>query len=200
MNFTGCSTDIAEHFGVLEDNDSETVQTLRVFDVLDDGVSWCSDKILENLDVNTENHDGCALLAQLLGDKNAAEVVSQYFKEVSFSEGHRLFRQNKLGDSLYLILKGSISIIIDLPNEKKLHLRTLRSGAILGEIALYTGTARMASALVNEDCILFRLDQKSYRIMTKNSPVEAGFFHTFIIRLMSEWLGRANREIIALSR
>jgi SulP family sulfate permease len=200
LNFTGCSTDISERFGALEGFDSGTVQTMRVFDALDDGVSWCSDKILENLDAKTESDDGCALLAQLLGDKNAADIVSQYFKEASFSEGHLLFRQNQPGDSLYLILQGSISIILDMPNEKKRHLRTMRSGAILGEIALYSGTARTASALVNEDCILFRLDYNSYLRMIKNSPVEAGFFHTFIIRLMSERLGRADREIIALLR
>lgn len=101
---------------------------------------------------------------------------------------------------MYLILEGSISIVLELPNDQVLHLRTMRTGAILGEMALYTGAARSASALVNENCQLYQLDKKSYLLLNKKNPVEAAFLHTFIVRLMSERLGRANREIMALSR
>lgn len=200
LSLTGCSADIAERFAVLKNDDQGSVQTMHVFEHLDDGVSWCGDKILENFDTNTESNDASTLLTQLLGDEDAADVVSQYFKEVSYPKGHNLFRQNESGDSLYLILSGSVSIVLDLPEQQQLHLRTMRSGAILGEMAIYTGASRTASALVNEDSVLFRLDQEAYRRMAKNTPVEAGFFHTFIVRLMSERLVRANREVVALSR
>ncbi len=197
---TGCSPEVADRLENLKENDTGSTRTSQMFEDLDEGVAWCGDKILESFDGDAEDNDPARLLTQLLGNKGAASVISSHFKKVAIKGGQTLFRQGDPGDSLYLILQGSISIVLDLPNDQTLHLRTMRTGAILGEMALYTGAVRSASALVNEDCLLYRLDQESYTQLNEKSPVEAGFFHTFIVRLMSERLGRANKEIMALSR
>jgi len=70
----------------------------------------------------------------------------------------------------------------------------------LGEMALYTGAPRSASTVVIEDCDLYRLDNKAFQDLNKRHPTEAGLLHSFIVRLMSERLARANKEIMALSR
>ena len=63
-----------------------------------------------------------------------------------------------------------------------------------------TGAPRSATAVINEDGLFYRLDQHAYQELNENHPAEAGLFHTFVVRLMSERLGRANKAIIALSR
>lgn len=114
--------------------------------------------------------------------------------------GDVLFSQGDAGDALYLILHGSIAIMLDLPNGQSLHLRTMRSGAVLGEMALYTGAPRSATAQVHDDSVLCRLDDAAFQELNLKHPREAGLLHSFIVRLMSERLERANREIMALSR
>ena len=195
---TGCSPEI---IGRLKNLPHESkISKPEFFNGLDEGVAWSGDNILLDFAGNTENNNPTNLLYQLLGNKKASSVISSRFEKLSIPAGESLFRQGDPGDALYLILEGSISIVLDLPDGQILHLRTMRTGAILGEMALYTGAVRSASALVNEDCQLFRLDQNSYQILNKKNPIEAGYLHTFIVRLMSERLGRANREIMALSR
>ena len=52
-----------------------------------------------------------------------------------------------------------MSVTLQLPGNQKLHLRTMRAGAILGEMALYTGAARSAAAEVIENCDPLPADQ-----------------------------------------
>lgn len=197
---TGFSADIGERLGALARDNAAASETMYLFDDLDAGVAWSGDRILERLD-HTDTEDGpLELLTELLGSIDAAKGVADSFEKIDVPAGETLFRQGDPGNALYLIISGTISIIIDLPDGNELHLRTMRAGAVLGEMALYTGDPRSASAQVNEDAVLLRLDQHSYDSLNAKQPKEASLFHSFIVRLMSERLGRANKAILALSR
>ncbi len=193
--FTGGSPEVAERLRGLNDGGG-----LRMFEDLDEGVAWCDDRILENFDAEQAEDDPVQLLTQLLGDPQAARVLASSFKLLSLPAGETLFQQGGPGDALYLILQGSVSIVLDLPGGDTLHLRTMKAGAILGEMALYTGAPRSASALVVEDCRLYQLDEAAFARLSQDHPSETGHFHSFIVRLMSERLARSNKEIMALSR
>ncbi|MEP0942048.1 MAG: SulP family inorganic anion transporter [Rhizobiaceae bacterium] len=198
---TGCSTEIETRFrGLDRVADAKGDDGLNLFDSMDEGVAWCDDRILAGFDGSDDLDDPVRLLGSLLGDTEAAKTVSTSFERVSIGAGETLFAQGDDGDSLYLILQGSVSITLLLPGNQKLHLRTMRAGAILGEMALYTGAARSAAAEVIENCDLYRLTSDSFRDLNQKHPMEAGLLHSFIVRLMSERLARANKEIIALSR
>lgn len=195
---TGCSPDISNRLSAL--GEGELSGKLAMFGNLDEGVAWCHDKMLERLEHDEADGSPVEILSQLLEDKKAAISVSKNFREVKISGGEALFRQGDPGDALYLIVEGTVSIVLELPDDKTLHLRTMRAGAILGEMALYTGAPRSASAIVNGDSVFYRLDQKSYKHMNDKHPAEASLFHSFIVRLISERLARANKAIMALSR
>jgi SulP family sulfate permease len=197
---TGCSAEIEARFAALDRADDPSQHALNLFDKLDEGVAWCDDRILEGFVSDDDLDDPVHILASLLGDAAAAKVVSDSFERQQIAAGATLFGQGDPGDSLYLILQGSISIMLELPNNQNLHLRTMRAGAILGEMALYTGASRSAAAVVIENCELYRLDSAAFRELIQKHPLEAGLLHSFIVRLMSERLARANKEIMALSR
>jgi SulP family sulfate permease len=197
---TGCSQDIEGRFSALIQPGETEEKEAALFDSLDEGVAWWDDRLLEGFTADEDLDDPVRLLGSLLDDPAAAAVVAGSFERVSAKRGEALFRQGDPGNSLYLILQGSASIFLDLPNDQTLHLRTMRAGAILGEMALYTGATRSASAVVNDDSILYRLDSAEFRNLNLHHPMESGLLHSFIVRLMSERLARANREIMALSR
>jgi SulP family sulfate permease len=101
---------------------------------------------------------------------------------------------------MYLILGGSISIIINLPDGQPMTVRTMRAGSILGEMAVYTGAPRTASAVAQRDSVLFRLSIKNYHKFLQTNPTQAELFSSCIVRLMAERLARSNKSVLALSR
>ena len=172
------------------------------FKDLEDGVGWCNDEILAGSDRTGENEhlDADTLLTSLLGDRSAAKVVRREFTEVKAAANTAIFRQNEPGDALYLVLEGSVSIILDLPHGQTVMVRTMREGSIIGEMALYTGAARSASAIAREECVLLKLDNSAFERLQVEHPGECGRFHTYIIQLMADRITRANKEIVALTR
>ncbi len=176
---------------------------LQIFNDLDAAAGWCDDQLLLNfLDGNPTDQimNPDDLLNDLIDDKDAVATISKYFERVTVSSGEVLFEQGETGDSMYLILGGSISIVINLPGGQSLTVRTMRAGSILGEMAVYTGSPRSASAHARHDCVLYRLSVDSYDKLVSDYPVEAGLFSSYIVRLMAERLGRANRAVLALTR
>lgn len=156
--------------------------------------------MLQEFQSEDADDDPVRLLTEILGNEEAARTISDKFKKVSIIGGQTLFDQGDPGDALYLVLSGSASIVLNLPNGNTLHLRTMRTGAVFGEMALYTGAPRSASTLVKNDSFFYRLDQDAFDDLSTVYPAEAGLFHAFIVRLMAERLDRAAKEIMALSR
>jgi len=176
--------------------------TVLFFKDIEDGVGWCNDEILAGYDhagVN-EHLDAQTLFESLLGDAAAANVVRGEFTEISAPLDTTLFRQNDPGDALYLVLRGSVAIMLDLPGGQTVMVRTMREGSIIGEMALYTGAARSASAVTREECVLLKLDKAAFERLQAEHPGECGRFHTYIIQLMADRISRANKEIVALTR
>jgi hypothetical protein len=54
--------------------------------------------------------------------------------------------------------------------------------------------------VARQDCVLYRLDRAGYETLQQIYPRAFGLFQCYVVRLMSERLGRANRAILALSR
>jgi sulfate permease, SulP family len=197
---TGCSPEVAQRLQNVGEDASVSNAVFRIMDDLEDGVSWCEDRILEGFFSEDESQELDQLLNQLLGRPDATQVIASRFEQLPVRSGQVLFRQGDPGDALYLVLRGSVSIVVELPGGRERNLRTMRAGAILGEMALYTGAPRSATARINEDGVFYRLTRESYDFINETHPAEAVMLHKFIVKLMSERLGRANREIIALSR
>ena len=115
-------------------------------------------------------------------------------------KGEVLFKQGDTGNSLYLILGGAISIVINLPGAHSVNVRTMRAGSILGEMAVYTGAPRTASAVARRDSVLFKLSTKDYQSLVLSQPSEAHLFSACIIKIMAERMARSNKSVLALAR
>ena len=61
-------------------------------------------------------------------------------------EGDLIFSQGQKADNAYILASGKVSIF-KIVEEKKVHLATLRQGALFGEMGVIDGVPRMASAL-----------------------------------------------------
>jgi SulP family sulfate permease len=200
--FTGCTPRVRARLERLRDELGIGAGNVRFFGELAEGRAWCDDMLLEGLDGNNSGAevDVTAALTRILGDAKAAALLSAYFTEQWTRAGADLFAKGEKGDALFLILEGAVAIRLPLPDGGALTLRTIRAGAVVGGMALYSGEPRSATCTVVKDARLARLDLEAYRRMERDHPAVAGQFHKFIVRLMAERVVRTNRELMAQAR
>jgi predicted acylesterase/phospholipase RssA len=79
-----------------------------------------------------------------------------------------LFRQDEPGDSLYVVCSGRLEILLERPREEVL--RVLTRGAVVGELALITGSPRSASVRARRDSELLRLDRGNFLSLLTAQP------------------------------
>lgn len=164
---------------------------------LDTAVDWCERSILADLKIDTGEHK--LALADVLGriayEESDVKLLSDFFVTENRKAGEYLFNEGDKGESLYFVGSGSVLVVLKALNQKERILRKYKSGTILGEMAIYTGENRTASVRIEEDAQLFRLDKEKLEEMSRKFPASTVALHTYIVRVLAERLGRANRNL-----
>lgn len=78
-------------------------------------------------------------------------------RQASFKTGHNVIVQGDPGHSFYVILEGSVDVILEDPSGMKTTIDTLRAGDSFGEIALIENTARTATIRAAEPLTVLEL-------------------------------------------
>ena len=74
-----------------------------------------------------------------------------------FNLGQYVFQQGEQGDSIFLILRGSVEVFV---HGKRI--KSLRQGSFFGEIALIANIPRTATITTCEPCIFFKVSSDSF--------------------------------------
>jgi sulfate permease, SulP family len=77
-------------------------------------------------------------------------------------------------------------------------LRSMVAGSFIGEMGLFSREPRSASAIAEQDVLLYRLSVESLERMSAADPALANAFHSLLFRLAAERLRFASSEIAAL--
>lgn len=168
-----------------------------VFSDLDHGLEWCENHLLETEMVTIRLFpDTLQLqLAQSGFKKTDASRLMKFLEMARFERGDTLIRQGDKAEDLYFIESGSVSVYLELEDDKRIRLQTMGMGTIVGELGLYLGSTRSASVVAESPTVAYRLTQASLLEMKKKEAKLAAAFHEFIVRMLSERLVTANRLI-----
>ena len=164
---------------------------------LDTAVDWCERRILQDLNLNDEEqslglHD---VLGRIAYEEADVKLLSEFFAVEDRKAGEYLFKEGDSGESLYFVGSGTVVVVLKVPGQAERILRKYKAGAILGEMAIYTGENRTASVRIESDACLFRLDKEKLEEMSRRFPASTAALHTYIVKVLSERLGRANRNL-----
>lgn len=164
---------------------------------LDTAVDWCERRILTSLNRNDEEKNlGLEdVLRRIAYQESDVGLLAKFFEIEPRRAGEYLFKEGDKGESLYFVGTGVVIVVLNLPNKSENILRKFTAGAILGEMAIYTGENRTASVRTETASVLFRLDKDKLEEMGKRFPASTAALHTYIVRVLSERLGRANRNL-----
>ncbi|MDP2343959.1 MAG: DUF1003 domain-containing protein [Deltaproteobacteria bacterium] len=106
------------------------------------------------------------------------QALLQRFQEKPAATGENVFTAGEAGDTLFLIQSGAVEIHTG-EGKAKTTFATLFAGQIFGELSLFDGSPRSATATATKDSLLLSLDRDDFTQFLKSRP-EAG------IKIMSE--------------
>jgi SulP family sulfate permease len=78
-------------------------------------------------------------------------------------------------------------------------LRRMVAQTVIGEMGFYRRVARGAAVIAGRPSTVYRLTRDAFAKMQEDDPLAASALHKMIIRLLSDRLDFANREIAALT-
>ena len=109
--------------------------------------------------------------------ENILVGIAGIAREERKRKGENIFVKDDLGNCLYIICEGDISIHIDGKE-----LSTLHSRDLFGELALLDPEPRSATATALTDCLLLRIDQAAFNELIEDRPEVAQGILTILSR------------------
>ncbi len=98
-----------------------------------------------------------------------------------YKEGETLFNEGDSGEVMYIVLSGSVSISVNLPDGKILEIAEITRGNFFGEMSIFDNSARSATCSLKCDSRVLSLKAADFYQFIENIP-EAG------IRIMHRML------------
>jgi len=102
-------------------------------------------------------------------DEQALALLAELTKEIVVPAGQYLFRAGEKGDSLYIIARGAVHVLVEAEGEP-LVVDVLGGGDIIGEMALLTGAPRTASARAATSVTLGQIKRDDFERLMGSEP------------------------------
>lgn len=143
---------------------------------LDLGLEWCERQLLERHGI-AKSASGIARLAEhrLCEGASAEDValLESLVERRSYEPGTLIVRVGDPADAIYFLMRGEVSIVVDLPSGAHKRLSTLSAGMSFGEMALLSGGQRSASARADTPVDCCTLDGAAYTRIERERPTLA---------------------------
>ncbi len=111
----------------------------------------------------------------------------------TYQAGESVVTEGTLGDALYLILDGEVTVI-----KGGQRIATLYRDEFFGEMSLVEPAARSASVVAAQPSSLFRLPSLALQRLLDDDPVAFARVMVVIVRVLSERLRRVNHLLTSV--
>ena len=140
-----------------------------------------------------------ALLArtEVFSDLEERELneVAQVAVPRNWQQGELVFREGDVGDTCYLIRSGAVLLTREHQDGRMVALAELRGGALFGELAMFRGETRSATAEAIEPCSAVALLAGDVQRLVKRNPGLA----LKLLATLAERVSRTNERLLQQS-
>lgn len=119
-------------------------------------------------------------------------VLSTHLEAQHFLRGEVIFHAGDFSQDLYIVASGSIRIVIDYGTATERTINTLGEGSFFGEMAIFEGAPRSATAVAADEAELLVLGPEKFKQTIYQKPDMA--FEIF--RELSGRLRRREEEMV----
>jgi sulfate permease, SulP family len=197
LGFSGLSESMQASFDRIGFFGSERAH--QVFATRNEAIEWCEDMLLMYHEVGeASTHSFETWLESEFGGTVDFARIASYMDCQVLNKDEFLFRQGEPADSVVLQASGCVAITIMDEHGRPIRLRRMMGHTVIGEMGFYRSVPRTASVIAEEPTVIYRLTRTAFDRMQEEDPAAAVALHKLIIRLLSNRLEFANREISAL--
>jgi CRP/FNR family transcriptional regulator len=134
---------------------------------------------------------------EVFGDLERRELqaVAQVAVPRSWERGHIIFREGDSGDTCYLLRSGAVMLTREHQDGRMVALAELRTGALFGELAMFRGETRSATAEALEPTSAVALLARDVQRLIRRHPDIA----LKLLAALSERVSRTNERLLQQS-
>ena len=133
------------------------------------------------------------------------ELLSSLFTQSQIPAGKTIFIENMPGESLYIIMQGSVKISQMLAEVNEQEVMTLGTGDTFGEMAVIDEGSRTVTAQITEDALFYSLNRNNFNKLVSDNPQLALQLTLNIVKIFNARIRSAKEDyrtmlIASLSR
>jgi CRP-like cAMP-binding protein len=153
--------------------------------------------------MSPDKHEAIAQLRTLallhhLPDAKLEELL-RFLVVQAVAAGDVIFEEGSLGDTMFLLAAGQVSIEKDIEAGGSVELALLGAGDVFGEMALIERRPRSARAVARADTTLFVLGRQDLQHWLEADPLVAVGLFVELLRVLSNRLRRSSRSVALLN-
>jgi glutaminase len=172
---------------------------LQLFFDLDAALEWCEERLLAEAGVHDEpsidlaDHEMCRGLGP-----DELRVLGKILEPRSFQPGDVIVRQGERAADVFLLMRGRVSVTVELPRGERKRLSTVSPGMVFGELTVVDRSARTADVRADTavECLVLPGDALD-RVGRTQPRVKIAILEN-LLRNVHRTVLRLNREVTAL--
>ena len=110
----------------------------------------------------------CALFAHV--DEEGLRAIAAQMRRRRFRRGEVIFHQDDMGDSLQVVVSGSVKIVLPSQEGDEAIIASLHPGEFFGELALLDGAPRSTTAAAVEPTETLTLPREPFLALMESDP------------------------------
>ena len=138
-------------------------------------------------------------LVRMVGTEHAHQLAKDC-RRLEVAAGDVIVRQGDAAESMYFILEGRVSVVVNGGGRPKVRVRSLGAHTMIGEMGLIAGQARSATIEAELASVLYVLEADAFDRVRRTNPALFQALLAYVVTVMAERLSFANRTIEALRR
>ena len=121
--------------------------------------------------------------------------LSESLRKKTVPAGTNMITADQPGEVVYVLLEGTVKILIEQMDGREVILAFLGAGDTVGEMSLVDSAGRSANVMTMEKCTFLWMDRATFQDLLRHVPE----FAQNLVRLLSSRLRMANEQIQSLS-
>jgi CRP-like cAMP-binding protein len=97
-------------------------------------------------------------------------AIGSVVEEVDYPTGEIIIKEGDAGDTLFLMIKGEVSVIKDLGEVNEIEIDRMKDGEYFGEMALFEDTTRSVSIRTEKPSAFMVLYKQEFKEIVREYP------------------------------